>query len=516
MNSNFSRRKLIAKWLSVLALSVTSSVALADTVLVFDDTALGLNDEGHLNVFEPGPDPGGDPIGLWRIGLGDATSPGCLCEGWGVSVNGTTSGFVNESAGSGGLAPGTFTIGPVNPITGFPSAATSNTGLLGIDVGIQHAYGPSLYSGVFQAVVTIDNRTGGTVNDVRYRRVMDWDVPPTEFDEYVTHGGVVDNLVGNGGNVLFASDDGFLSSDPLSGTGFINPETVNTDFIDNGPDDHGSIFDFAFGSLDAGERRQFNIFYGSTANEEDALEAIDVLGIDVYSLGQSNPDSGGFDPDDDFPTDPEDCDGDFDCLCEIFGECDGLPLVAGVSGPGNPDGTPATFLFGFSGVGGVDTGTTEDDPVTPLVEEGDDGTITFGFPSPTPRRWFDPPFTDTFVYEAIGGEFLEVGVPSGFGTIDVVVGGVVVDSLSTGETYLFGAGVSTFSLTGIDPLLDMADPGFATAFATFLDFTGSTTDVTMTAIPLAAVAVPEPAGWSIFLITGLGIMLLRIRRKSKK
>lgn len=416
-------------------------------VITTGATSLGVNDSAELNFFGDGPG-GGLTYGVYRDPIGDAISPGCPCEGWGVSTvfDGTaTSGFANQSLGFGGLTGGVF--------GSTANTASSTIGLSGAPITVQHLFGPSLQADIFQVNVNITNNGDTTAENLIYRRVMDWDVPPTEFNEFVTHQGVVANLVANGGNVLFASDDGFASGDPLTGPSSIITESENTDFIDLGPEDHGSLFDFAFGNLAPGETRSFNIFYGSRENEASALAALDALGVDVFSLGQSNPGSG----------------------------------------EGNLDGTPATFIFAFGGVGGVAPGETEDNPVLPFVPAPGQ----FEFPSPRPRLWYDPPFAEGFTYTLTGGaEFLEVMAPTaGFaGPFDIVVGGTTVDSILPGESYFFDPldDVTSFDLVGILPLLDIADAGFATAFPTFLDFTGDALSLTMTAILVPSSSVPEP------------------------
>jgi hypothetical protein len=59
--------------------------------------------------------------------------------------------------------------------------------------------------------VSIKNVSGGPVGDLRYRRVMDWDVEPTPFDEFVT----IDKVTSTA--VRFTSDEGFATADPLTG-----------------------------------------------------------------------------------------------------------------------------------------------------------------------------------------------------------------------------------------------------------------------------------------------------------
>ncbi|MDO9167071.1 MAG: PEP-CTERM sorting domain-containing protein [Rhodoferax sp.] len=453
-----------------LALILGGGQALAGAVITYGATSLGVNDTGELNFSGFGP---GGPLtyGVFRAGIGDAISPGCFCEGWGVSTvydGFTTSGWANQdSGGAFGLTGGTF--------GSTATTASSTVGLADAPVSVSHLFGPSLQADIFQVNVTITNTGTATAEDVRYRRVMDWDVPPTIFDEFVTHQGVVANLTGAGGNVLFASDDGFASGDPLTGPSSIDPATIDTDFIDNGPDDHGSLFDFSFGDLAAGESRTFNIFYGSRDSEASALAALAGLGVDVFSLGQSNPGTGG-----------------------------------------NPDGTPATFIFAFGGVGGVAPGETEENPVLPFVPAPGQ----FEFPAPQPRLWYDPPFAEGFTYTIAGpgAEFIEVMAPLvGFtGPFDIVIDGVVVASIAPGGSYFFDPldDVTTFDLVGILPLLDIAGPGFATAFPTFLDFTGGALSLTMTAILADGAPVPEPG---TLLLFGAGLtFVMRLRSGQRR
>lgn len=466
--------------------------------------ALGVNDAGHLN-YSGGVLPGNAsamgiayrfPDGSFR----DATAPGCLCEGWGVAVTladgSQTSGFANESSGSGGLTGGTF--------SSSGTRATSQIGLVGAPVVVTHAYGVSLSSNLFQANVTITNTGSNAVDNVIYRRVMDWDIPQTEFSEYVTHQGVAGNLTSNGGNVLFANNNGFATSDPLNGAGggsegpvedggevvasammamaFAapvygpgDPSTVNVDFVDAGAADHGSLFDFAFGTLGAGESRTFNIFYGAAANEAAALAALSVVDPTLYSLGQS---SGGAD--------------------------------------GGANNDAPTFIFAFGGVGGVAPGTNPENPLLPLVDVGT-GVMTFD--APAPRLWYDPPFATGYTYALEGGAaFKKVGITSGFGDLTIRLPDGTLISLPSDTTYDFeaaGLAPTTFDIIGLN--IDTGAPSYdpTTAFPTYLDFDGTATRLLMTPIiDKSGGSVPIP-GTVILLVTGLGLLGFS-RRPSKR
>lgn len=266
--------------------------------------ALGVNDQGHLNTTTGTVATNSSTTGLsykfpdgsWR----DATSPGCFCEGWGVSANGTTSGYANVS-----------TDGVVNlSLTSFASTASTATSVVSLTslpgLSVTHAYAPSTVasSTFFVANVTISNTTGSTLTDVKYVRVMDWDVPPTEFNEFVTIKGTETTTL-----LDDSHDYGFQTANPLvEGDG--SAGTNNVDFEDNGPTDHGAYFRFKFGDLATDASRTFQIFYGAAANESVALAAIAAEGIELFSLGQSG-------------------------------------------GGGETTGTPATYIFGFKGVGGT-------------------------------------------------------------------------------------------------------------------------------------------------------------------
>lgn len=303
----------ITKIAGALSLGVAlAQSASAATLLSPNGTvALGVNPEGHLNTSDPyGYAINAGILGVTSIGLGDATSPGCQCEGWGVSASGE-SGYANVSVdGIVNLTVDSFVTDDAGaPGGSFATSKTSLTSLPGLKV-TQH-YAISASGQLFQNTVTIENATGGDLTDVRYVRVMDWDVPPTEFFEWVTIQGT-----GTTADLERSHNNGFNTANPLGGDGSLNPATEDVDFVDVGPSDHGAYFRFNFGTLADGESKTFSIFYGAADDEAAALAALGTVGAELYSLGQRNVSN---------------------------------PLT-GANAPGN---SHTTFIFGFKGVGGI-------------------------------------------------------------------------------------------------------------------------------------------------------------------
>ena len=185
----------------------------------------------------------------------------------------------------------------------FATSKVTLTNLAGLSVTQDYRVAATT-SALFEDKVTITNTTGSDIANLRYVRDMDWDVPPTEFSELVTIGGVKTTSF-----LELSHDNGFSDPNPLASTSPLITATLNTDFTDNGPTDHGAYFKFNFGALAAGDSRSFSIFYGATPDEAAANAALAASGIELYSFGQSN---------------------------------------------GNGiTGTPQTYVFGFAGVGGT-------------------------------------------------------------------------------------------------------------------------------------------------------------------
>ena len=276
---------------------------------------LGINPEGHLNVHGPASSGGVAFVGLRFVPTNnEATAPGCLCEGWGVAnaaAGDQFSGYANVSTDGGvvGLVvqPGTGVTVPTGHTkaesvgSAFKSIVTTTNGRL----KVTHDYHPSASSNLYQVDVTIENIGVDPIGDLRYRRVMDWDVEPTAFNEFVT------GKKGTATDLTFFSNNGFATANPLVPGGNLFTCPVNGDFEDCGPADHGALFDFSFGTLAPGGNKAFRIFYGAAATEAAAMAALAAVGAEAFSFGQPNT----------------------------------------IGGP--TLGTPNTFIFAFAGIGGT-------------------------------------------------------------------------------------------------------------------------------------------------------------------
>lgn len=302
--------------LVVTGLSVTPSASAADPAIIDNGTIqLGIHPEGQLNVCCGATSLGGtDVVGLRYLPTkAESTAPGCLCEGWGVAdaISGE-SGWANEADG------GTYNLDLVS----FESTETTARSVVRAAdrFEVTHDYHPSRTPNLYEVTVTIRN-VGTSTTDVRYRRVMDWDIEPTAFSEYVTI------ETGTSSNLLYSSDDGFASSDPLSGPSWIRFEG---EAVDSGPDDHGALFDFGFGELLPGTAVTFRTYYGAAGTQQSAIEALAAVRAEVFSFGQPG------------------------------------------NRRGRDEGRPNTFIFAFAGVGGESIHCAEDG-LEPLADSAAGG-----------------------------------------------------------------------------------------------------------------------------------------------
>lgn len=303
---------------------------------------LGINPAAHLNV------PGGTEsngtssttdVGVRYLPTGsEATAPGCLCEGWGAGDAGTgLTGYANVSVDSGvrNLQVDSFTktdSTAVSVVRVFHSGSSpSDPENVRLPLQVTHDFHPSPATrNLYEVTVTLKNLSPATMTDVRYRRVMDWDIAPNTFSEYVDIQGTQTAGGAYRGNVLYASDNGFETANPLGGRSSIN---ATGDFVNSGATDHGALFDFGFGALAPGESKTFRIFYGAAGSQSQATLAVSQAGAEVYSFGKANIDyaSGST------------------TACAPWTPAPGVDAPTGTCG--TTTGQPHTFIFAFASVG---------------------------------------------------------------------------------------------------------------------------------------------------------------------
>jgi type IV pilus assembly protein PilY1 len=232
----------------------------------------------------------GEPYGIYLASMNaDSVTPGCFCEGWGASYNGSVTG--NSSNDNGGVTNVSLVSFTPTGSCGVEYCSAVSITTIG-NLQITQSYAPAPGAGgqwLFQDTVTIKNTGGTTDTNVQYARSTDWDIYPTSFAEVETLGGWPAS------DLVWSTNNGFCADDPLAIVSSCAAITTtsgsswtDTNFVQNGVADQGSSFLFNFGSLAAGASTTFDIFYGAADDNTDALAALAAVGAQVYVLGYSN------------------------------------------------------------------------------------------------------------------------------------------------------------------------------------------------------------------------------------
>lgn len=235
---------------------------------------LGVNKWGDLNVPNQSPSrQGTTTYGLRYLPTNnDFLGPGCPCDGWGIGdpSNAGSVGFADEATGIGGLE-----------LAGFYHTASvaSSEVVAGDTFRVSHSYTPvPTRPDLYEDEITITNVGTSPVQETLYRRVADWDMEPTAFDEFVTI------EASSGATKLRSStDDGFASPDPLA------PEEslgATGNFYRFGPLDQGAQFNFDLGPLAPRGTVSLTEYIGAAPNQTVAYKDLKAIGAQAYSLGE--------------------------------------------------------------------------------------------------------------------------------------------------------------------------------------------------------------------------------------
>ena len=284
-----------------------SGIIYNSTVAGEQQIALGIRKEGQMGAYSGNIARNARSTGIaykfdgsrsqgYKSGWFDATTPGCLCEGWGA-------GFVDRF-GRGRHGRANQAVGGVYnlEVKSFVTEETSITSTVWIKdskgepvLEVIHRFGPAenVPGALFQALVTMTNISANTLTDVRYNRTMDWDIHPTEFRERVTIKGTQTSAASvNKPKVLNSGNNGFMLPNPFYPgyyhTKWPKRNQVNRDYNEAGPADHGFTATFGFGELVCGQAHTFMIYYGAAANKSELEAAFAAEDVPLYSIGQSS------------------------------------------------------------------------------------------------------------------------------------------------------------------------------------------------------------------------------------
>ncbi|MDQ2683747.1 MAG: hypothetical protein M3Y37_09500 [Chloroflexota bacterium] len=243
---------------SKIEIGFTEQGNLIDAVAAYPKPMLGLRLKGDADAEVLG----------WAI-------PG---EGWGIGEPGDPyhSGGVSWNHGMDETTAVTFR-------RDSPTSITSEV-VIQDEFIVEHHFHPSPNPYLIQIDVSIHTRSGNgpTPTDVYYRRVFDWDIPPDQFTEYST---IAVKPGEDAPYLAHASDDGFADPDPEEPRTMIDASGL---FADVGPADNGALIELALGSFEDETYKEFTIYYGAAPTEEIALQALDTVPAQLYSLGQHN------------------------------------------------------------------------------------------------------------------------------------------------------------------------------------------------------------------------------------
>ncbi|WP_372715581.1 PEP-CTERM sorting domain-containing protein [Immundisolibacter sp.] len=258
---------------SGLALGIALALPSASMAGAVLTTSTGL----EMGVFDDG-GLGFSGTGLFFPGIGDAITPGCLCEGWGVAASGSSA--YSYAGGSSGFSTAVFTAGATSD-AGF-STVTTTSGLT-----ITHTYSATASGNLFKVDVSIMNTSGADVSDLRYARTLDWDVPPGHFsDDFTT---IWTGAAGGApvGNVLHTSFDPFAAPDPLVLRDYVFGGPPNANATDQ-TGDLGAYFILSFGDLADGASRDFTTYIGFGRTVASLLADFAANGVGAYSYSYDN------------------------------------------------------------------------------------------------------------------------------------------------------------------------------------------------------------------------------------
>jgi hypothetical protein len=183
----------------------------------------------------------------------------------------------------------------------------------------------------------------------------------------------------------------------------------------------------------------------------------------------------------------------------------GNPLPADSQIAGNNSCSGASCMSsGTSGCNGFFCDFWDDVEGVGAAVAGESGVYTYG-------GYLDPAGTNAYTYQTLNGALFTSlgGFPTGFSSeFDVSSGGINYGLFGPGQTLTFpGAGVTSFTITGINPAVDGSSP---VAFPIEVALNEADAQVEAIAFNQTTTSTPEPSS-IVLCIAGLALIGLRIR-----
>ena len=278
----------------VIAAFPAGGIIYNSTTAADQKIALGILPEGHMGSSTGNIATNASYTGIayklsgsWK----DATTPGCLCEGWGagaVDKHGRqTHGEADDAVGGvRNLEVKSFVVDE----TSIESIVWIKDHLGNPILEVKHVFGPAVLrpNELFEGLVTMTNISGSTLTNVRYNRTMDWDIPPTEFSEIVTIVGAAASAASATKPRVYKSGNNGFRNPNVFGGRYTSGMRENQDKERFGPRDHGFTTTFDFEDLICGESHTFKIYYGAAETRSLIEAALTEEGVSIYSLGEPN------------------------------------------------------------------------------------------------------------------------------------------------------------------------------------------------------------------------------------
>lgn len=258
-----------------------------------------------ISYYWQGAKKSGTTSTYYQPGWYDSTSQGNKWESWGAGAldNRNLQAWASISAHP-PVGQGNATALTTMTVKSFTVDATSVKSTVWINdtsgmpmLEVTHLYGPTVGATnktLFQGLVTITNISGGTLQDVRYRRTMDWDVIENVMNPLVDAVGIKSSAGGSNYPKIWSyCDNGGednADANPFAVCKPYNSATLNQDYTGLNGQGYssagtGSSFDFQFGELLCNESATFYIYYGAGDSRATISTAMSTVGATMYSMG---------------------------------------------------------------------------------------------------------------------------------------------------------------------------------------------------------------------------------------